>query len=669
MLILCASVEVSSDDGLPETLCARCFKELNIAYKFKKRCEQSDEYFRQYLTSKHGIEENSKTSPDNEKSDCEFSNEDTSNCSSKSEVNLELKTCNICMRSFKNSVILKRHSKSHEQLLDSGTNVKKLARSKKYVQQEDNGYNKIKSKNVCKLCNKVFTQASSLTVHMKRHNGEKEHQCHLCPKAFTTSGSLTIHVRSHTGERPYECKECRKCFVTSDGLLKHQRRHSGDRPHLCSVCGKGFGAASTLQVHMRVHSGDKPLQCKVCDMRFAAHAGLSVHLRKHTGERPYLCSHCGKGQRPYVCPQCGKGFNRPNNLAKHVRLHSGIKPYICEVCKYAFSTSSQLKVHMRSHTGSTGLRVSRISIGAGGFCPQYGTYTEQDCIETLHQAIISGINYIDTAPWYGQGESEDILGKALKGIPRQAYYIATKIGRYEKQPEKMFDFSAEKTRWSVDNSLRKLGLDYVDIIQVHDIEFATDLNQIINECLPTLEEVVKAGKARYIGVTGYPVSVLKECIQKSKTHLSTVLSYTRMTLIDDTLKEFMMYFQTQGLGVINAASPAMGLLTNGGPQPWHPASDETKDICREAAEYCKARNVELGRLAMNYAFSQPGPATHLVGMNTVPLLKSNFDVFFNGLTDHEKQVLEEINVKYFAKLKQRHWEGIEIEKYRAALHM
>ncbi|GLV33167.1 hypothetical protein CBL_10514 [Carabus blaptoides fortunei] len=79
------SVVVSSDDGLPETLCARCFKELNIAYNFKKRCEQSDEYFRQYLTSKHGIE-NSKTSPDNEKSECEFSNEDTSNCSSKSEI-------------------------------------------------------------------------------------------------------------------------------------------------------------------------------------------------------------------------------------------------------------------------------------------------------------------------------------------------------------------------------------------------------------------------------------------------------------------------------------------------------------------------------------------------------------------------------------------------------
>lgn len=239
-------MQVSSGDGLPETLCAKCFKELNIAYNFKKRCEQSDTYFRQYLINKQKII-NNKICRDNDKSEYEFSNEDTSNCSSKSDSNSELsqsKTCNICMRSFKNSLILKRHSKSHEQLVNNGTNTKKLVRKrnkiiKKYVQEEI-GYNKMKSKNVCKLCNKVFTQASSLTVHMKRHNGEKEHKCHLCPKAFTTSGSLTIHVRSHTGERPYECKECRKCFVTSDGLLKHQRRHSGERPHLCSVCGKGY---------------------------------------------------------------------------------------------------------------------------------------------------------------------------------------------------------------------------------------------------------------------------------------------------------------------------------------------------------------------------------------------------------------------------------------------
>lgn len=87
-------------------------------------------------------------------------------------------------------------------------------------------------------------------------------------------------------------------------------------------------------------------------------------------------------------------------------------------------------------------------------------------IRTIQQAIRSGINYIDTAPWYGQGRSEEIIGLALKGIPREAYYIATKVGRYEFDVTKQMDFSAKKTRESITKSLGLLGLDYVDVIQV-----------------------------------------------------------------------------------------------------------------------------------------------------------------------------------------------------------
>lgn len=151
----------------------------------------------------------------------------------------------------------------------------------------------------------------------------------------------------------------------------------------------------------------------------------------------------------------------------------------------------------------------------------------------------------------------------------------------------MFDFSSEKTKWSVENSLKLLGLDYIDVIQVHDLEFAPELDVVINECLPTLDELVRQEKAHYVGITGYPVSKLKECVEKSKTHISTILSYTRMTLIDNTLREYIPYFQMQGIGIISAAAPSMGLLTNNGPQPWHPAHQETKDICKEAVEYCK----------------------------------------------------------------------------------
>lgn len=141
---------------------------------------------------------------------------------------------------------------------------------------------------------------------------------------------------------------------------------------------------------------------------------------------------------------------------------------------------------------------------------------EDEAIRSIHHAIKSGINYIDTAPYYGQGRSEKIIGKALKGIPRQAYYIATKVGRYDLGSyEDQFDFSAERTKRSIDTSLGYLGLDYVDVLQIHDVEFAENLDVILNETLPAVEEARKQGKTKFIGFSGYPLNVLKEMALKA----------------------------------------------------------------------------------------------------------------------------------------------------------
>lgn len=125
------------------------------------------------------------------------------------------------------------------------------------------------------------------------------------------------------------------------------------------------------------------------------------------------------------------------------------------------------------------------------------------------------MNYIDTAPYYGQGKSEKTLGVALKGIPRESYYIATKVGRYGLKLDEQFDFSAKRTKESIDISLDYLGLDYVDIIQIHDVEFAENLDIVVNETLPAVEDAKAQGKTKFIGVTGYPLNVLKETILKA----------------------------------------------------------------------------------------------------------------------------------------------------------
>ncbi|XP_032687994.1 L-galactose dehydrogenase-like isoform X1 [Odontomachus brunneus] len=295
--------------------------------------------------------------------------------------------------------------------------------------------------------------------------------------------------------------------------------------------------------------------------------------------------------------------------------------------------------------GKTDLMVSKLAFGSGPLGCHYGTYDEADAIEAMRRAIKQGINYIDTAPWYGQGRSEEILGKALKGIPRQAYYIATKVGRYELDYENMFNFTTEKIRKSFEKSLKLLGVNYVDVIQVHDIEFAPSLDIIFTQTLPELSRQVANGKARYIGITGYPVSVLKECVEKSNINISCVLTYTRLTLIDDTLLEYIPFFKERNIGVINAALPCMGALTNNGPPNWHPASDETKRQCTNAAQYCKDQDVELSKLAIWHSLQYTDTDTNLVGMQTMKQLEINMDVLRNGITEKEKALLQEIQKK------------------------
>lgn len=110
--------------------------------------------------------------------------------------------------------------------------------------------------------------------------------------------------------------------------------------------------------------------------------------------------------------------------------------------------------------------MSILGFGASALGGVFHDVTEEECISVVHAALKAGINVIDTAPWYGQGRSEEMLGKALKGVPREAYMLNTKVGRYEQEVENMFDYSAVRMERSVDESLARMGVDFIDCIQV-----------------------------------------------------------------------------------------------------------------------------------------------------------------------------------------------------------
>ena len=219
-------------------------------------------------------------------------------------------------------------------------------------------------------------------------------------------------------------------------------------------------------------------------------------------------------------------------------------------------------------------------------------------------SLDKGINYIDTSPFYGEGRSEGFLGQVLSTVPRDKYYIGTKVGRYFWDVKKRFDFSRERILKGFGESLKRLQLEHVDILQLHDIEFAPSINIILEEVLPAVQELKKKGYCRAIGITGYPIGPLKDIIAQSRdVKIDSILSYSRLTLNDNSLQKHFEFFKSHGVSIINASPVSLGMLTKTGPQWWNPALPEIKAACSQAVQYCISEGVDITRIALKHSTS------------------------------------------------------------------
>lgn len=265
---------------------------------------------------------------------------------------------------------------------------------------------------------------------------------------------------------------------------------------------------------------------------------------------------------------------------------------------------------MKTRTlGKTGLQVSALSFGGSSLGSVFHDIRETDGIRAVHTAIDHGINLIDTAPYYGATTAETVLGKALRDIPRDRYYLATKVARYGPNPED-FDFSARRVAASLDESLRRLNVDYVDFIQVHDMEFG-DLNQIIHETIPALRQAQAAGKARFVGISCLPIRLLGEVMDH--VEVDQIQSYCHYCLNDTSLEDVLPMLRSKGVAIFNSAPIAMRLLSNEGPPDWHPASDIIRKKCAEAARFCREQGADISRLALQFSLANPDIHTVIVG--------------------------------------------------------
>ena len=249
--------------------------------------------------------------------------------------------------------------------------------------------------------------------------------------------------------------------------------------------------------------------------------------------------------------------------------------------------------------GRTGLDLSVLSFGASSIGAEFRPIDVGEALRCVHVALDRGMNYIDTAAYYGRGMSEVMLGRVLPEIPRDSYVLSTKLGRYAPQH---FDFSARRVAESIDISLERMRLDHLDIVFCHDIEFV-DLDQIVQETIPALRKEVDQGKVRFIGVSGYPMKIFHEMLRRSE--LDVVLTYNHYTLQNDMALSLVEPCKSNGVGLINAAPFSARLLSSAALPEWHKATPEVREVAAKAAAHCAEHGSDIAKLALQFSVANP----------------------------------------------------------------
>ena len=278
--------------------------------------------------------------------------------------------------------------------------------------------------------------------------------------------------------------------------------------------------------------------------------------------------------------------------------------------------------------GQTGLQVSRISLG----CMSYGepgrgnqpwSLPEDESIPFFRQALDAGINFFDTANVYSLGSSEEITGRALaKFAPREDLVIATKVHGVMRPGANGGGLSRKAILTEIDNSLRRLGTDYVDLYQIHRWDYDTP----IEETLEALHDVVRAGKARYIGASSMHAWQFTKALYLADLH-----GWTRFVsmqnhynlLYREEEREMIPLCIDQGIGVIPWSPLARGRLAREWDDATHRSEmdefgrtlyrDDDRIVVDAVGQVADQRGIPRAQVAIAWALAKPGITAPIVG--------------------------------------------------------
>ena len=311
-----------------------------------------------------------------------------------------------------------------------------------------------------------------------------------------------------------------------------------------------------------------------------------------------------------------------------------------------------------THLGRTGLQISRLCLGCMSYgVPERGPHPwsldEAASRPFLRRAIELGFNFFDTANVYSDGTSEEIVGRALKDFARrEEVVIATKVnGRMHKGPNGA-GLSRKAIMTEVDASLRRLGTDYIDLYQIHRWDYATP----IEETLEALHDVVKAGKARYIGASSMYAWQFARALAISERHgwtrFVTMQNYLNL-LYREEEREMLPLCRDQGIGVIPWSPMARGRLTRDWDQSsarletdefgrtlYATTGDADRLVAQAVAAVAHARGVPRAQVALAWVLQKTEVTAPIVGATRLAQLDDAVAALSIVLTRDEIQTLE-----------------------------
>jgi len=293
--------------------------------------------------------------------------------------------------------------------------------------------------------------------------------------------------------------------------------------------------------------------------------------------------------------------------------------------------------------GRTGLEVTRLGLGGASLGNMYKVVDEEEAGKTIQEAFDNGIRFFDTAPMYGFGKSERLMGQVLRNLPRDSFVLATKVGRLivdgpptaetEETPfveitdvHPVFDYSREGILRSLEESRRRLGFERIDIVHIHDPDVAGAYAQALDEAFPTLAELRSQGLIKAVGVGLNQAEML--CDFARNADFDCFLLAGRYTLLDQiALQELLPLCQEKRISIVIGGAYNSGILATGAVPGarynYAPAPPEIMDKTRRLAAVCAEYQIPLKAAALQFPFGHPAVAANIPGTTTRERLKEN----------------------------------------------